>query len=291
MPKYMPKSNSMENNKAKDGVIGLTYPMLTRSNYASWAIKMRVYMQAHGVWNAIEKDDPKAVVDDRTDKIALAAVYQGIPEDILLSIAEKKTAKDAWEAVKTMCLGADRVKTTKIQTLKAEFDALSMKELEPLDDFCTKINSLVTNIRALGEEVKEEYIVKKLLRAVPTKFLQIASTIEQFGDLKTMTVEETVGSLKVHEERLRGSGEQSGGQLLMTEEEWSKKEKEDGKLLLAREEWLKRTGRGDGSSGSRPRRDFGRGGRDRGRLRCYNCQGFGHFAADCKKPKREKENN
>ena len=116
--------------------------------------------------------------------------------------------------------------------------------------------------------------MKKLLRAVPTKFLPIASTIEQFGDLKTMTVEETVGSLKVHEERLRGSGEQSGGQLLMT-----------------REEWLKRTGRGEGSSGSRPRRDFGRGGRDRGRLRCYNYQGFGHFAADCKKPKREKENN
>ena len=163
MPKYMPKSNSMENNKAKDGVIGLTYPMLTRSNYASWAIKMRVYMQAHGVWNAIEKDDPKAVVDDRTDKIALAAVYQGIPEDILLSIAEKKTAKDAWEAVKTMCLGADRVKTAKIQTLKAEFDALSMKELEPLDDFCTKINSLVTNIyKSLGRRGERRVYCEKI---------------------------------------------------------------------------------------------------------------------------------
>lgn len=63
---------------------------------------------------------------------------------------------------------------------------------------------MVTNIRALGETIDESYVVKKLLRAVPTKFLQIASTIEQFGNLESMSVEEAVGSLKAHEERLGG---------------------------------------------------------------------------------------
>ncbi|KAL8154922.1 hypothetical protein AgCh_000326 [Apium graveolens] len=261
-----------------------------KGNYTAWALKMKVYMQAHGVWIAIESDDPKLPIEDWTDKIALAAIYQGIPEDVLLFIAEKKTAKEAWDAVKTMCLGADRVKTARIQTLKAEFETLSMKDTESLDDFCMKLNGLVTTIRALGEEVKEAYIVKKLLRAVPTKFLQIASTIEQFGDLETMTVEETVGSLKAHEERLRGQVEPSGGQLLLTEEEWSKRERDDTKLLLTREEWLKRLGKGDGSSGSKFRRDFGRGGRDKTKVRCFNCQGYGHYAADCKKSRREREN-
>lgn len=32
-----------------------------------------------------------------------------------------------------------------------------------------------------------------------------------------------------------------------------------------------------------------RGARDKSRVRCFNCQGYGHYAADCKKPKREKE--
>ncbi|XP_074328471.1 uncharacterized protein LOC141666381 [Apium graveolens] len=50
----------------------------------------------------------------------------------------------------------------------------------------------------------ESYVVKKLLRAVPSKFLQIASTIEQFGKLEEMSIEEVIGSLKVHGERLRG---------------------------------------------------------------------------------------
>lgn len=35
-------------------------------------------------------------------------------EDILLTLADKKTAKEAWDALKTLCLGADRVKKAKI---------------------------------------------------------------------------------------------------------------------------------------------------------------------------------
>ena len=52
-------------------------------------------------------------------------------------------------------------------------------------------------------------MVKKLLRAVPSKFLQIASTIEQFGNFETMSVEEAVGSPKALEERLKCKTESS----------------------------------------------------------------------------------
>ncbi|XP_074362999.1 uncharacterized protein LOC141703366 [Apium graveolens] len=167
----MSKATEMESSKIKEGGVGLSYPMLAKSNYASWSMKMKVNMQAHGVWDDIEPKNPKSPVEERTDKVALAVIYQGVPEDILLSLAEKNTAKEAWDAIKTMCLGADRVKTARIQTLKADFESLSMSEIEPIDEFCMKLNGLVTNIRALGEEVSESYVVKKLLRAVPTKFL------------------------------------------------------------------------------------------------------------------------
>ncbi|KAL8127875.1 hypothetical protein AgCh_014714 [Apium graveolens] len=175
----------MDNGKNKGGSFGLTYPMLTKGNYTAWALKMRVFMQAQGVWNAIEAPDPK---DEKSDKIALAMIYQGIPEDMLLSITEKKIAKEGWEAIKVMCQGADRVKKARVQTLKAEFETLRMNDGEQLDDFYMKLNGLVSTIRALGEEMHESYVVKKLLRAVPSRFLQIASTIEQFGDLEKMTV-------------------------------------------------------------------------------------------------------
>nr|GEV44839.1 hypothetical protein [Tanacetum cinerariifolium] len=90
-----------------------------------------------------------------------------------------------------MFMGADRVKTARIQTLKAEFESLNMKETEGMDEFAVKVSNIVSTMRALGDTVEESYIVKKLLRAIPSKFLQIASTLEQFGDLDMMTVEES----------------------------------------------------------------------------------------------------
>ncbi|XP_074342962.1 uncharacterized protein LOC141680711 [Apium graveolens] len=110
-----------------------------------------------------------------------------------------------------MCQGAERVKVAKVQTLKSGFEPMIMKDTDTLDDFYLKMSGLTTKIQALGEEVAESYVVKKLLRAVPTKFLQRASTIEQFGNIEEMSIEETIGSLKAHEERLRGQVESGGG--------------------------------------------------------------------------------
>lgn len=282
----------MDAGKSKGSSFGLTYPVLTRGNYTTWALKMKVFMQAQGVWSAVEPEE-KAAVEEKTDKIALAMIYQGIPEDMLLSIAGKKTAKDGWEAIKVMCQGDDRVKKAKIQTLKAEFEALRMNDNEQLDDFSMKLNGLVSTIRALGEEMKESYVVKKLLRVVPSRFLQIASTIEQFGDLETMTIEEAVGSLQVHEERIKGQKETIGSKLLMTAEDWSRQEKtEESKLLLTREDWLKRTNKestdGHASFKGRGGRSFQGTGRDRSTVRCFNCNVLGHYAAECKRSRRER---
>lgn len=82
------------------------------------------------MWDAVEPEDPKIVVDVKTDKVALAVIYQGIREDMLLSIAEKKTAKEAWDSPKIMSIGADRVQKAKVQTLRAEFESMNIKELD-----------------------------------------------------------------------------------------------------------------------------------------------------------------
>ena len=75
----------------REGSISLPYPMLTRSNYTTWAVNMKVFMRAQGVWNAIVDEE----VNERQDQMVLVAIFLVAPEDMLLLLAEKETAKEA----------------------------------------------------------------------------------------------------------------------------------------------------------------------------------------------------
>jgi hypothetical protein len=213
-------------------------------------------MRGAKIWNAVEPEDGKTV-DETMDQRALTAIYQGVPEDLIPLIAEKKTSAEAWEAIKTNRLGDDRIKEVRVQALKSEFDRLQMKDTESIDDFALRMTTITNEIRLLGEKFEDSNSVRKFLRAVPSKFLEIASAIEQFGNLKTMTMEELTGRLKAHEERLRGSAEEKG----------------DEQLMLTRSQWLARE-RGGGHAKSM--------------LQCWNCQEFGHIKRHCTNRKKLK---
>lgn len=135
-------------------------------------------------------------MDERKDRMARAAIYQAIPEDVLLMLAEKDTAKEAWETLKMMHMRADRVKEAKIQTLRINFEVIRMKDGESVDDFFIRLNTIVTGIRSLGEKIEEITVVKKFLRVVPLRFMQIVTSIEQFGDIKKHDCGRGCGSFK-----------------------------------------------------------------------------------------------
>ena len=123
-------------------------------------------------------------------------------------LLNKKTVKEAWEAIKTMRLGADRVKEVNAQKLMAEFESITFKPGEAIDDFAIRITKLVTDLRGLGEEsITDVRVVKKFLRVVPSRYSQVAVTIEMFKDLKKLSIEELAGHLRAAEERFEPSVE------------------------------------------------------------------------------------
>nr|GEZ00373.1 zinc finger, CCHC-type [Tanacetum cinerariifolium] len=80
---------------------------------------------------------------------------------------------------------------------------LHMKEDETIDTFTTKLTTLVNKAASLGHTMKDEELVRKLLNAVPDRYLQIVASIEQYSDLDEMTLEEAIGRLKTYEERIK----------------------------------------------------------------------------------------
>lgn len=139
--------------------------------------------------------------------MALVAIYEAIPEDVLLMLSDKDTSKELWETLKVRHMGADRVKEDKVQTLRSDFKVIWMKAVNQWMIFFIRLNTIVTNIWSLGEKIEEVFMVKKFLQVVWSWFMLTMTSIKQFRDLKNMIVEEVVGSLKTYEERPRSYGE------------------------------------------------------------------------------------
>jgi hypothetical protein len=106
----------------------------------------------------------------------------------------RKTVKEAWEAVKMMRIGVDRVKEVNAQQrLLQEFENIKFKDVEMVEDFGMRLSNLIGNLRVLGEQVEDARVVKKFLRVVPPRFTQVVVSIEMFCDMKQLTVDEFVG--------------------------------------------------------------------------------------------------
>lgn len=90
-------------------------------------------------------------------------------------------------------VGVDRVRKAKAGMLKREFDVLKFNDDESVDDFCVRISRITGELAVLSDEYTEEEIVRKFLQALPTRFDQIAASIETLLDLSKVKVDELVG--------------------------------------------------------------------------------------------------
>jgi hypothetical protein len=137
---------------------------------------------------------------------------------------QKRTAKEAWDAIAATRIGSDRSRKTTLQALRKEWENLAFKPGEDVDDFALRLNTLLQKMVQFGDDTyDEERAVKKLFRCIPEKYKQIARSIESLLDLSTMTIEEAICRLKVvdDDEPQAPSGSITiGGKLHLTREQW-----------------------------------------------------------------------
>ena len=87
-------------------------------------------------------------------------------ESVFPRIVAAKRSKEAWQTLKIAYQGMEKVKITKLQLLRRDFENLCMKESDNIDSFFTHVIGLVTQIRSHGETLEERRIVEKLLRVL-----------------------------------------------------------------------------------------------------------------------------
>ncbi|CAD6251242.1 unnamed protein product [Miscanthus lutarioriparius] len=221
-----------------DGRHRQVFPTLTTTNYTSWSIRVQAIMEEQGWWDVVEPPEGNSAVGAMTealagkDKKVRAHFFQCLSDELLMQVAKKKTGKEVWDSLKARFVGAERVKDARLQTLKAEFDALKMKEEETVDEFTGKLTAMSVKYGNLGGTLEDAAMVKKLFDTVPDKFIHVIAGIEQFYNLQTLVFDEAVGRLKAFEERTTrrgvGGSRSADGQVLLTQAEWEARQKKSG---------------------------------------------------------------
>ena len=96
-------SSGLGNSMAATATTGrLPFPMLTRTNYAAWAIRMKYILRTNGAWGAVDPEKASGGVEQSKDELALAIISHSIDDETLLRVTEKETAADVWAALRSM---------------------------------------------------------------------------------------------------------------------------------------------------------------------------------------------
>ncbi|GKA21998.1 hypothetical protein Tco_0707960, partial [Tanacetum coccineum] len=94
---------------------------------------------------------------------------------------------------------AYQIKDNKIDLLIQQYEHFSISEDESIDIGFAKFSTIVTSYKALDKNCSCKNYVRKFLRALHRKWRAKLTAIEGSKDLSSLSLDEHIGNLKVHE--------------------------------------------------------------------------------------------
>jgi hypothetical protein len=110
-------------------------------------------------------------------------------------LAVKESAKEAWKAIQSIRVGADKVKEANAEMLRREFDDILFKPSECVEEFAMRISTMANQCRSFEDDISDKKVVKKMLQSMPEHLEQVVISMETLLDLNTLSIEEATAYL------------------------------------------------------------------------------------------------
>ncbi|XP_045791430.1 uncharacterized protein LOC123886134 [Trifolium pratense] len=202
-------------------------PLFTGKNYYFWKNKMQLFLKSQevGMWRIVTEGDyvptvtsAEGVISDKPEDAWTTAEQQKVllnsKAHLFLSCAlsmeeservdECDTAKKVWDTLQVHHEGTSHVKETRIDIGTNKFETFEMIENETIDEMFSRFTTIINELRSLGKTFSTNDRIRKLLRCLPVTWRPMVTAITQTKDLKTLPIEDLIGTLKAHEVILQG---------------------------------------------------------------------------------------
>ncbi|XP_059629527.1 uncharacterized protein LOC132272386 [Cornus florida] len=192
-----------------DGQVINKSPGFEGSNYDSWKTRMEDFFmyESYDVWHAtvygvviLNLDNPstEAKLAEANDGKAKHVMFCALKQQKFTRVKNCKTAKEMWDSFQVAHEGNKVINENKIQLFKVQYEVCKMEEKETFAEYMCRINDLVNNMRALGEDIKDVDINE--LQAFLTAYEMRISVLAIYRREATLKAKEVVEETKTKSE-------------------------------------------------------------------------------------------
>ncbi|KAJ9536639.1 hypothetical protein OSB04_un000188 [Centaurea solstitialis] len=258
-------------------------------------------------WN----DEDRRLVN--IDTKARSLIAMSLPDDVFHSVCHLRSAKEIWDTLCVQYEGTAVLMESRKIFLVRQYESFIHQKDETLSQLHQRFNCLLIDLKTIGTTYSNSEVVTKFMEALPEHWEIYTSCLTMSKDIKTLTLSELYGILlnreqqkKLKKNLIRDSKESkstsvalvsdsvppvaaTSSSVTITELESSDSDMSEDpefneSLALLTKSFKKFAKKGNFhkkkhlSITDKPKSDPV----DKATAICYNCQGKGHFANDCR---------
>ncbi|GJV17418.1 retrovirus-related pol polyprotein from transposon TNT 1-94 [Tanacetum coccineum] len=306
----------MDSDKYLEGQSMQRPSLFESDSFIYWKNRFETYVKSKDLdlWHVITNGDFQPIIQNPETKLDEVIPFEKQMDDLKKRLAKNNEAKmviynalprKEYERIyKKKKESNSQVKDNKIDLLVQQYEQFVIFEDESIDNAFARFNTIITSLKALDEGYSSKNYVRKFLRALHPKWRAKVTAIEESKDLTSLSLDELIGNLKVHEmiikkdsEIVKAKVERKSLALKAkkesSDEECSTSGSEDEEYAMAVRDFKKffkrrgrfvRQPRNDKKTFQRSRDDK-TGKNDR---KCFRCGDPNHLIGECPKPPKDK---
>lgn len=131
-------------------------PQFAGNGYDTWKFRVQVYLEASGVWDAVQKEAPAEAAEAakflEMDRKAKSLLVSLISDEYLGCVREKTTSKDMWKALEETFARKSAGKQT---VIRKQIARLRLQEGSSLRKHLLQFEDLVRQLRVAGSKLEQ----------------------------------------------------------------------------------------------------------------------------------------